>query len=142
MKNKIFKTLTTLNLIGLCISLYLTYIHFLPSASTICNFGETWNCDIVNKSIYAQILGVPVAILGAIAYLGFTIFSIYGLFHDTKKIFPYYFATLCLGVGFTLYLTAIETFVLKTYCAFCVAQQIIILITFGLSIWLYKITKD
>jgi uncharacterized membrane protein len=143
MKNtkKIYASLIGLNLLGALVSLYLSYIHFKPETSTICNFGEKWNCDIVNKSIYAEILGIPVALLGLIAYIGFFIFSVRGLKKDQKKIMPYYLVVLSLGLAFALYLTAIETFVLKTYCMFCVIQQVIILITFGLSIWLSKLTK-
>ena len=35
------------------------------------------------------------------------------------------------GIGFSLYLTYIEAFVLFNFCIFCVGQQILIILIFG-----------
>jgi uncharacterized membrane protein len=39
------------------------------------------------------------------------------------------------GVGFSLYLTDIELFVLRAICVYCFTQQILILIIFALTVW-------
>lgn len=136
-----YKILAVLNFLGMLVSGYLLFIHFEPSLTDICHLGERWNCDIVNKSTYAELFGIPVAGLGLLAYLSFFIFSLRGLWKKQTKLVPWYFLALSLGVAFTLYLTAIETFVLQTYCLFCVTQQIIILIEWAFALSLYKLSK-
>ena len=133
-----YKLLAGLNFLGMLVSGYLIYIHFEPSLTDFCNLGEQWNCEIVNKSIYAEIWGIPVAVLGFLAYTSFFIFSLHGLKKNQTKLIPWYFLALSLGVAFTLYLTAVETFLLHTYCLFCVTQQIIILIEWGVAWSLYR----
>ncbi|MEK9160181.1 MAG: vitamin K epoxide reductase family protein [Patescibacteria group bacterium] len=136
-----YKVLAVLNFLGMVVSGYLVYVHFEPSLTDFCNLGEQWNCEIVNKSIYAEIAGVPVAAIGFAAYLSFFIFALRGLRKNQNRFIPWYFLVLSGGVAFTLYLTAVESFVLHTYCLFCVTQQIIILIEWAFALSLYKLTK-
>lgn len=138
---KHYRALTVLNALAIPITGYLTYMHFKPEASDFCNVGEAFNCDIVNKSIYAEIFGIPVAILGLITYLLLLAFSIRGLKKDQSKLIPWVFAFVSGGLLFALYLTGIEAFVLKTWCLFCVAQQIIILIQWGVFVDLFRKTR-
>lgn len=46
------------------------------------------------------------------------------------------------GVGFSLYLTDIELFVLQAICVYCFTQQILIVIIFALSLWALIKTKN
>ena len=39
--------------------------HFRKSKTSYCDFGQSFNCDIVNRSEYSTIAGVPVALIGA-----------------------------------------------------------------------------
>lgn len=50
--------------IGLGIAAYLTYVHYAHT-SPICSTG---GCETVQKSKYAELAGVPVALLGLVAY--------------------------------------------------------------------------
>jgi uncharacterized membrane protein len=52
-------------LIGVGIASYLTYVHY-AHVSPVCTTG---GCEKVQKSKYAELGGVPVALLGLIAYL-------------------------------------------------------------------------
>lgn len=135
---KILKWFIRLNFLAILITLYLTYMHYKPEASEICTLGDTFNCDIVNKSSYAELFGVPVAILGFIAYL-FLFGSAIALARDIKfykylkflrpiRLMWLMFAVTAVGVLFSGYLTYIELFVLEALCLFCVAQQIIIIV--------------
>lgn len=145
MKNKFKKhyaALTGLNLLAIPITAYLTYLHYAEDASAVCNISDKLNCDIVNKSIYAEIFGIPVAVLGLAFYVFMLLFSIRGLFRDQSKWIPYVsFFVLC-GTGFTLYLTYVEAFILETYCIFCLAQQLIILIELAVFANLYPLNKS
>ncbi len=50
--------LSILFLLGMLVSLFLTYEHFSPAASKFCTFGSSFDCGIVNKSPYANIDGL------------------------------------------------------------------------------------
>jgi protein-disulfide isomerase/uncharacterized membrane protein len=58
------------------VSLYLTVQHHAATdGASVCNINETFNCDVVNSSVYSEIGGVPIALLGAAFYLAVTVFS-------------------------------------------------------------------
>lgn len=138
---KYYWALVLVNILALAAAIYLTMVHFKPDLSDFCNISEGWNCEIVNKSIYSTLFGIPVSLIGSIAYFAFLIFSIRGLKTDQSKLIPYFLFFVSVGTLFALYLTGIEAFVLKTFCMFCVAQQILILIDLGIAIKLYLLTK-
>lgn len=135
---RILKWFIRFNFLAILITLFLTYLHSRPEASGICTLNATWDCDIVNKSQYSELFGVPVAILGLIAYL-FLFGSAWALKRDLKfyKLFKWLrpirlmwvmFAVTAVGVLFSGYLSYIELFELKAFCYFCVTQQVIIII--------------
>ncbi len=131
---KLYSWLIVLNALALPVTAYLIYLHFEPSASTICNISKSFNCEIVNKSTYAELFGIPVSIFGFLTYLSLLIFTIRGFFNpeSQRKFLPHALAFLSFGVLFSLYLTSIEAFILQTFCLFCVIQQIIILSEWGI----------
>jgi uncharacterized membrane protein len=51
--------------VGIGIAAYLTYVHY-AHVSPVCTTG---GCETVQKSRYAELGGVPVALLGLVAYL-------------------------------------------------------------------------
>ena len=64
---------TLLALMGLGASLELTRLHYLihtdPAHQSWCHVGATINCDSVERSSYAVLFGVPLAIWGVLGYL-------------------------------------------------------------------------
>lgn len=134
-------SLIVLNLMALPITFYLTYMHFKPEASDFCVISEAFNCDIVNKSIYADIFGIPVSILGALTYLALLVFSLRGLKKDQTKLMPYVTAFVFVGFLFSLRLSYIEAYVLRTWCIFCIASQIIIFLELLVFTHLLKLSK-
>lgn len=132
-----YRWLIFLNIVAILATAYLTYVHFKPDASTICSFSEKWDCEIVNKSIYSSFFGVPVSLLGMASYILLLIFSVRGLKHEQRRLLSLVLGCVIGAVGFSLYLTSIEAFVLKTFCIFCVTQQVIILLDLGIFSSLY-----
>jgi uncharacterized membrane protein len=51
--------------VGIGIASYLTYVHYAHVAP-VCSTG---GCETVQRSRYAELAGVPVALLGLVAYL-------------------------------------------------------------------------
>ena len=56
--NRAYRWLQVLFLLGMLVSLFLTYEHFVPEASKFCTFGASFDCGIVNKSPYATLDGI------------------------------------------------------------------------------------
>lgn len=143
MKNIFPKLITALSFAGMLVTAYLIHQHFAPVGTSVCNYNDYVSCDIVNKSEYSEILGVPVAIPGFLTYVALFVFGI-GLMKGktlatahVKKVF----ALTVLATLFSAYLTYVEFFVLFAVCIFCLTQQLIILLITlltGLHIWKSK----
>ena len=140
--NKLLTAVAVLSFIALFVTAYLVYLHFEPAASEFCELGEGFSCDIVNKSPWSVLtigsIEIPVAILGFVTYVILFLGSL-GVLKKWKfqKIHSWLRSGNVIkllswlsyvGLLFSLYLTYIEAFKLKTYCIFCLAQQSIILV--------------
>lgn len=107
---------------GLLVSLYALKQHAAPLGGGGCNVNATFNCDLVNRGPYGEILGFPVAAIGVLGYLMMGIVAIH--FSRTKDPFvgKLLLALLAGGIGFTLYLTYLEAFVIYAWCLICLAS--------------------
>ena len=110
-------TLLLLSIMGLGISLYLTYVK-LTSSSIVCGFGD---CSKVQSSDYAMLLGVPLGVWGVVYY--FAVFIL--IYKNLKKYLTY---TLIWGVLFSVYLTMLEFFVIKAVCMWCLLSFAVIIL--------------
>jgi uncharacterized membrane protein len=85
-------------------------------------------CNIVQSSPYARILNVPVAILGTMFYLAVLGISLL-IYLDRWRLArwaPIMLLGLTLGgVLFSIYLTALELFVINAVCAWCLSSAVI-----------------
>jgi uncharacterized membrane protein len=94
--------------------------HYRRDASSFCNISATFNCDVVNRSTYSAVVGIPVALIGLLAYLG-----ILGLamFQAEKPETPALMLFLGgAGLLVSLYLTYIEASILRTWCVLCLTS--------------------
>lgn len=57
-QRRLLTWLSLLFILGMLVSLFLTYEHFVPEASKFCTFGTSFDCGIVNKSPYANLDGI------------------------------------------------------------------------------------
>jgi len=117
--------------LGVILTCYLIYQHYSPPNTSFCNINGFINCDLVNKSSYSLLFGVPVSILGLGTYVFLLILSL-GLLFGYCKRRTLILATALSGFGllFSLYLTIVEFFVLSAVCLFCLGQQFVILALF------------
>ena len=121
-------------IIGFLDSAYLSYTK-LTSINLYCSpgFGD---CNTVNASQWAYILGIPVAYLGLIAYAAIFFLVIFGKKINFIKPFSEYilfFAGL-FGFLFSAYLTYIEAAVLHTFCQWCILSAAMITTVFIISV--------
>ena len=107
-------------LAGLAVSSVSLVHHYGREQTSYCDLGASFNCDIVNRSIYSSGMGIPVALIGILGYLG-----LLGLatVYRTRAETPVMLLTGSVaGLGFALYLTYIEKFVLATWCILCLSS--------------------
>jgi vitamin-K-epoxide reductase (warfarin-sensitive) len=86
--------------------------HYRTEASP-CSINEKWDCGAVNKSPFAVIGGVPVAVIGIAGYLLLLVLAI------TKR-WRLLAAAAVPALAFSLYLAHIEKDVLGIWCIYCV----------------------
>lgn len=123
-----------LALAGMGVSAYLTWAH-LANGSVAC--GQSQGCDIVQQSVYSEVGGVPVALLGLLAYT--TLFGLALVQSRLPKRHDNYislaiFGISMIGVLYSAYLTYLELFVIYAICRWCVTSAIIITAIFLLSL--------
>ena len=133
-------TIIILSIISFITSLYLTYNHYAtPTEGSLCDFGESISCSLVNTSIFSEILFIPVAILGALwSFILFGL-ALKGLKGDTAIYGGLLFWSI-LGIFSVIYLVIAEI-ILKSICPFCTLVHIIVIITLIISIILYRLLK-
>jgi uncharacterized membrane protein len=117
---RIFLAIAVLSLAGSVVSSVSLYHHYDNSPSSFCDFGGNFNCDIVNRSTYSQVWGIPVALIGILGYAGlFGLATVRRSKTETPKILLV--ASLA-GLGFAFYLTYVEGFVLAAWCILCLCS--------------------
>src|SRR5882724_2811500 len=109
---------------GIAISSVSLYHHFSKSKTSFCDINEVVNCDLVNRSTYSTVLGVPVALIGILGYL--LILSLATVYREKAETPVMLLAVSATGLGFALYLTYIEKFVLAAWCVLCLSSLALI----------------
>lgn len=103
--------------IGTAIAAYLTYVHY-AGIEPIC--AVSGGCEKVQSSEYAELAGIPVALLGLIGYLGILAAAVAP--GDAARLVA---SSLALGgFAFSLYLTYLELFEIDAICQWCVASAV------------------
>ncbi len=103
-------------MIGFVDASYLAILHFIEEVPP-CTIIK--GCEIVTRSIYSELFGIPVALFGSLYYL--SIFSIAFYHFKTKKIEAVHLLAKItwagvIASGYFLYL---QLYVLKAICLFC-----------------------
>jgi uncharacterized membrane protein len=122
-----------LSLLGLGISLYLTYVY-TSNTVAVCLSGG--GCDTVQHSPYARILGVPIPTLGAVAYGLLLVLAACAQRKSERQEtwLLALFGVSFVGLLFSGYLTYLEKFVIHAWCTWCVASAIIQVAVFALTL--------
>jgi uncharacterized membrane protein len=122
---RILLTISLLALGGVLVSSVSLYHHYGTSPSSFCDFGESFNCDMVNRSVYSVIFGIPVALIGVIGYV--VLLGLATLCRTMAETPAMLLIASLTGLGFALYLGYIEAFVLAVWCILCLMSLTLIL---------------
>lgn len=107
------RAIAGLALLGLAISIYLTWVHY-AGIEPVCT-GVS-DCERVQSSEYAELLGIPVAVIGVAGYAAI-LASLWARVELTALL-------AYLAVAFSAYLTWAELFRIEAICQWCVASAI------------------
>ena len=122
-----------LAVLGILVSAYMTVYKLTDNPNMCLGNG---GCSTVNSSKYAELYGIPVAVIGIGGYLSILVF----LWLERSNSFLtsngtlVVFALALLGFLFTLYLIYVELALIHALCPFCVTSQITMTVLFILSI--------
>jgi uncharacterized membrane protein len=105
--------------IGIGIAGYLTYVHY-AGIDPICVAGSG-GCEKVQTSKWADLGGIPVAVLGLAGYV--CILASLVLPEDIGQMVAVLLSLI--GVGFSAYLTYRELFTIHAVCQWCVASAVV-----------------
>ena len=121
---RLLLVIAVLALAGMAVSSVSLAHHYSTSKSSFCDFSETVNCDIVNRSEYSTLLGIPVALMGVLGYFALLVIAMMNRRRRGNLHLLFWLAVA--GLAFALYLTYIEGFVLYTWCILCLSSLSII----------------
>jgi uncharacterized membrane protein len=107
-----------LALIGLGVAAYLTYVHY-EDIKPVCGLGG--DCVKVQTSEWSKLAGVPVAVLGLVAYATILV----SLFVPGEEALIVGALASLVGFGFSAYLTYRELFTIDAICQWCVASAVV-----------------
>ncbi len=112
---------------GLAMMTYLVHVHFAPlGTATFCEIGAGFSCEIVNKSPFAEILGLPIAILGFGYFVLMFAVSIFAWNNRAARQTAFLMTIGSLAFG--LYLSGIEIFLLGAICIFCELSKLVMIL--------------
>ena len=117
---RLFLFIAILSIIGIAVSSVSLQHHYAKSKTSYCDFGESFNCDLVNRSQYSSIAGIPVAGVGIVGYAVLLAFAT--LFRDKAETPAILLIASLGGLAFALYLTYVEGFILQAWCILCLTS--------------------
>ena len=103
--------------LGAAIAGYLTYVHYAGSSRCA---PAAARCERVQSSDYAELAGVPVAVLGLVGYVAIGVsLRARRARADGRRVAG------ARRAGFSGYLTYLELFVIDAICQWCVASAVV-----------------
>src|SRR5437879_13604851 len=126
----LYAAVAIVSVAGLADATYLT-VQALTGETLSC--GGSPDCFRVLGSSYARIGGIPIALFGALAYFtafSFATFAAFG-YSRARTLF-----SLMVGLMFavTLWLLAVQAFILHAFCRFCLLSAAVTFLLAGLVV--------
>jgi len=126
----LFTVTAIVSLVGLADAAYLTVQAFTGETLSC---GGSPDCFRVLGSSYARVSGVPVALLGAVAYFSVFAFATFAAFGYARAR-TFLILTICAMFLATLWFLYVQHFVLHAYCRYCLFSAAITFLLAGLVI--------
>jgi vitamin-K-epoxide reductase (warfarin-sensitive) len=121
---RLFSVIAILAVVGIVVSSVSLQHHYAKSKTEYCDIGTAFNCDIVNRSEYSSLLGIPVALIGMLGYG--VVLGLATAYRERRETPSLLFAGAAAGLAFALYLTYVEARVLGVWCILCLSSLAVI----------------
>ena len=129
----LFRSSVALVIVGLAVSVYMTVYKYTGNDGMCLGSGD---CSTVNASVFSEVNGIPVAVLGVIGYAEILIVHYYedkiGYLRRNGAMLV--FGMSLTGFLFTLWLIYVEFAILKAYCPFCLTSQAAMTLIFIIAV--------
>lgn len=123
-------------LVGMAAAGYLTYTHLAQVDPQCYGIGD---CGYVQASSFAKIFGIPIALIGFLAYVAMLAVAVAAFWLlDEERDFlakQILFGMAFAGTLYSAYLTYVEAFILHAYCIYCLTSAVAITATCILTGW-------
>jgi uncharacterized membrane protein len=132
------KLIILLGILGILFSILTIFNHFAVEDSSFC-LTDNSTCDVVNKSIYSTLFGIPLGFFGIFYFIA-TLYFASKIYHKKKlkeNIDNLIIWTVA-GLIPVAYLIYVEAFKLLTFCSLCTVIHLIIGFNFALALLLRK----
>ncbi len=127
---------TVVSVLGLGVSVYLTYEHFTSSSTLACSDNGIVNCLKVTTSSYSAVAGVPVAVLGLVFFVVMLVLQLPPMWRRTEPVVRIgRLAWAVVGLGTVLYLLYAELFAIDAICLWCTSVHVLTLVLFGTTVF-------
>jgi uncharacterized membrane protein len=104
---------------GIGVAAYLTWVHYHPEA-LVCTRGG--GCETVQRSHYAVLLGVPIAIYGLVAWAAVLALTLL----DSPTARMLVAAIALVSTVFAVYLVVLQVAVIDAVCIWCLANDVVL----------------
>jgi uncharacterized membrane protein/protein-disulfide isomerase len=125
------RLLSLLALVGLASAIASLYVHVQmlrqPGYLSFCDVSATISCTQVYQSPYAYLLGVPVALFGALWYVAVLLVlagGTWGWPSLRENAVGYVFGLSTVGLGFVIYMAFASLYLLKIVCLMCLVTYV------------------
>ena len=119
--------------LGFLDATYLT-VKFLTGGPIPCALTE--GCERVTTSAYAEIAGIPVALLGAIYYLALFLLSLIYLSSGNHFLFKLFTRATIIGLLTSGWLVYVQIFILNSFCSYCLFSAVLSTVLFLLALFM------
>ena len=122
-----------LAVLGGLVSIYMTIFKLTENQSMCLGNG---GCSVVNNSIYSEVYGIPVSVIGIVGYgalVAALLLQQRGPFMEENGLLLI-FGLALVGFLFTAYLIYVEIALIHALCPFCITSQVSITVLFVLSV--------
>ncbi len=130
------------SLAGMYLGAYLTDVHYkLKNNQEVeetlpCTLHPSFDCDLVNSSVYSEMFGIPIALLGFFFYAAVFVVVIFALckpLHADVPLVITHGLTIC-SILFSIYLFYVAKFIIGALCPYCIMM-------YGVNTGLFITTK-
>lgn len=129
-------TSLALVVIGLALSVYLTYEHYTASATLACSDNGVVNCLQVTTSAQSKVFGIPVALLGLVYFVAMLPACLPAAWRSRS---PWLrsgrIAAGIVGIGFVFYLLYAELFTIGKICLYCTGVHVVTIALFAVVLF-------